>query len=80
VIRTGGGGRFQRIKIKSNFEKDELADNRYHGYDAYASKAHNKLIKTRGKGFTKEKNKKKRATFHGGGEISMGVNSVKFDR
>merc|ERR1712228_828497 len=79
VIRTGGNGRFQRIKVRSHFEKDGLDDNRYDGYDEYASKAHNKLIKTRGKGFTKEKNKKKRATFHGGGAISMGVNSIKFD-
>lgn len=59
-----------------------FADNTYHSKggtgDAYGAKAHRDLVVTRGKGFRKEKTKKKRNTFHGGGVIGGGVNSVAF--
>ena len=45
--------------------------------NSYGLKAHNDLIKTRGKGFTKEKNKKKRGSYKGG-QIDMETYSVKF--
>ena len=48
--------------------------------DSYAKKAHNVLIKTRGKGFTKAKNKQKRKTFHGGGRIDIfASNSIVYE-
>ena len=48
--------------------------------DQYARKAHKDLIKVRGKNFTKQKNKKKRNTFHGGGRIDiMATNSIVYD-
>ncbi|KAL9607187.1 MAG: hypothetical protein Q9204_009361, partial [Flavoplaca sp. TL-2023a] len=42
-----------------------LASNAYQPYD-YAERAHQDLIITKGKGFTKEKNKKKRGSYRGG--------------
>jgi hypothetical protein len=44
----------------------------------YGAKAHQDLIVTRGAGFRKEKNKKKRGSYRGG-EITMQVHSFKFD-
>merc|ERR1711879_259347 len=79
VIKTGSGQRFQRIKARFNLDPN-LADNSYDGKDAYALKAHDALIVTQGKKFTKAKNKQKRKTMHGGGPIDVGaVNSIRFD-
>ncbi|KAJ7024280.1 SRP40, C-terminal domain-containing protein, partial [Mycena alexandri] len=44
----------------------------------YGQRAHNDLIVTRGAGFRKEKNKKKRGSYRGG-EITMESHSFKFD-
>jgi hypothetical protein len=44
----------------------------------YGMKAHVDLIKTRGKDFTKEKNKKKKGTYRGGVIDMHGSYSVKF--
>jgi hypothetical protein len=44
----------------------------------YGGKASRDLIVVRGKDFTREKNKKKRAVYKGG-DIDLGVNSIKFD-
>lgn len=44
---------------------------------SYGLKAHNDLIVTRGKGFTKEKNKKKRGSYKGGA-IDQACYSIKF--
>jgi hypothetical protein len=41
-------------------------------------KAHEDLIVTKGKGFTKEKNKKKRGSYRGG-QIDFQSHSIKFD-
>ncbi|KAG1877652.1 SRP40, C-terminal domain-containing protein [Suillus subalutaceus] len=54
------------------------------GYEAkggitndYGNRAHQDLIVTRGAGFRKEKNKKKRGSYRGG-EITMQSHSIKF--
>lgn len=44
----------------------------------YGAKASRDLIVTRGAGFRKEKNKKKRGSYVGG-EITMQSHSIKFD-
>ncbi|KAI6045579.1 SRP40, C-terminal domain-containing protein [Pisolithus marmoratus] len=73
--------RFQRVKPQ-NVEPDLLVDN---GYEAkarpmndYGERAHRDLIVTRGSGFRKEKNKKKRGSYRGG-EITLENHSIKFD-
>ncbi|KAH7914008.1 SRP40, C-terminal domain-containing protein [Hygrophoropsis aurantiaca] len=73
--------RFSRIKPQ-NLPTEYMFDN---GYEAkggntndYGERAHRDLIVTRGQGFRKEKNKKKRGSYHGG-EITMQTHSIKFD-
>ena len=56
----------------------KLASNAYVPYD-YAQKAHEDLIVTRGKGFTKEKNKKKRGSYRGGYIDVEGKKGIKFE-
>lgn len=47
---------------------------------AYADRAWKDLSVTRGKGFTKEKNKKKRGSYRGGPiDIAAGTTSFKFE-
>ena len=72
---------FTRVDVsKVVYSNEGVKNNLYLAHDGgYAQKAHEDLIVTRGKGFTKEKNKKKRGSFRGGGPITMGVNSFKFD-
>ncbi|KAF2137593.1 uncharacterized protein K452DRAFT_235642, partial [Aplosporella prunicola CBS 121167] len=55
-----------------------FASNKYVPYD-YANLAHQRLIVTKGKGFTKEKNKGKRGSYRGGMIDTMGVNGIRFD-
>merc|ERR1739848_23635 len=56
--------RFSRIP--KNIKVDEkFADNSWAHVD-YSKRAHEDLIVTKGKGFTKEKNKKKKGSFKGG--------------
>ncbi|RMZ75380.1 hypothetical protein DV737_g5328, partial [Chaetothyriales sp. CBS 132003] len=52
--------------------------NAYQSYD-YADRAYKDLSVTRGKGFTKEKNKKKRGSYRGGPIDISGGKSFKFD-
>ena len=52
--------------------------NKYQSY-GYADKAYKDLSATRGKGFTKEKNKKKRGSYRGGAIDTSGGKSFKFD-
>ncbi|KAJ7161491.1 SRP40, C-terminal domain-containing protein, partial [Mycena crocata] len=58
-----------------------MMDNRYQmkagPSNDYGQRAHNDLIVTRGAGFRKEKNKKKRGSYRGG-EITMESHSFKF--
>jgi len=56
---------------------EKFASNRYVPYD-YAEQAHRDLIVTKGKGFTKEKNKKKRGSYRGG-LIDTTPRGIKFD-
>ena len=65
-------------RIPKNFQVDpRFASNKYVSYD-YADRAHQDLSVTKGKGFTKEKNKKKRGSYRGG-YIDMTPKGIKFD-
>ncbi|KAI0133829.1 SRP40, C-terminal domain-containing protein [Xylariales sp. AK1849] len=68
---------FSRIK-KDIVVDPRLASNAYveHGY---GQRAHEDLIVTKGKGFTKEKNKKKRGAYKGGPLDVNVTRSIKFD-
>jgi len=73
---------FQRIKaVDVTYHDDRLKDNtfvaRNGAVNDYGAKAHRDLIVTRGDGFRKEKNKKKRGSYRGG-EITMESHSIKF--
>jgi len=73
---------FQRIKADDvTYHDDRLKDNtfvaRNGAVNDYGAKAHRDLIVTRGDGFRKEKNKKKRGSYRGG-EITMESHSIKF--
>ncbi|KAI0317576.1 SRP40, C-terminal domain-containing protein, partial [Amylostereum chailletii] len=73
---------FQRIKAdKVVFVDEKLKDNTFEsrGVSAndYGARASADLIVTRGDGFRKEKNKKKRGSYRGG-EITMQSHSFKF--
>jgi hypothetical protein len=46
--------------------------------DSWADKASEDMLKVKGKGFRKEMQKKKRASWKGCGELDQGVNSIKF--
>jgi hypothetical protein len=69
--------RFQRIKPTTPVDP-RFANNEYQSYD-YADRAHADLIVTKGKGFTKEKNKKKRGSYRGGMIDTSGGKGIKFD-
>jgi len=84
-IKTKTAGTpFQRVDDEFWSQKivdDTLRDNSYEGtfgVDGVGVKANNKLLKTRGKDFTKGKNKLKRSTYMCGA-ISMASNSFKFE-
>lgn len=73
--------RFSRIGDvnKIVFHKDELRNNEFNfGDHDYGARAFRDLAPTRGKGFTKEKNKKKRGSYSGGA-ITMESRSIKFE-
>ncbi|KAK5111518.1 hypothetical protein LTR62_004813 [Meristemomyces frigidus] len=67
---------FSRIP-KDTYVDPKFADNSYVSYD-YADRAHRDLIVTKGKGFTKEKNKKKRGAYRGGA-IDFTPKGIKFE-
>eukprot|EP00933_Yihiella_yeosuensis_P077062 TRINITY_DN8714_c0_g1_i14.p1 TRINITY_DN8714_c0_g1~~TRINITY_DN8714_c0_g1_i14.p1 ORF type:complete len:327 (+),score=121.97 TRINITY_DN8714_c0_g1_i14:63-1043(+) len=46
--------------------------------DSWADRASEDMLKVKGKGFRKEMQKKKRASWKGTGELDQGVNSIKF--
>lgn len=80
------GQRFERIKADSvTFHDPGLMDNSFEARERtgasandYGAKASRDLIVTRGAGFRKEKNKKKRGSYVGG-EITLQTHSIKFD-
>ena len=57
---------------------DSHISNAYQSYD-YADRAYGDLSVTRGKGFTKEKNKKKRGSYRGGAIDISGGKAFKFE-
>ncbi|KAI8901100.1 SRP40, C-terminal domain-containing protein, partial [Globomyces pollinis-pini] len=74
---------FSRIfRDKFDFSSEVLKDNTFMGKGgaegSYGHKAHMDLIVTRGKGFRKEKDKKKRGSYRGG-RIDFESHSFKFD-
>lgn len=70
---------FSRIPNDLKVEQ-KFSSNEYRPYD-YADRAHKDLSITKGKGFTKEKNKKKRGQKFRGGTIDIngGGRAIKFD-
>jgi hypothetical protein len=68
---------FSRIP-KDQHVDPKFASNAYVSYD-YADSAHRALVVTKGKGFTKEKQKKKRGAYKGGYIDTVGVKGIKFD-
>jgi len=74
---------FQRVNIQAvNYYDDKLKDNSFESRgvagDDYGSRANRDLIVTRGDGFRKEKNKKKRGSYRGG-DITLHSHSFKFE-
>jgi SRP40, C-terminal domain len=67
-------------RIKDNIEvHPNLASNEYNaGADNYGARANQDLIVTRGDGFRKEKQKKKRGSYRGG-TIDFQTRSFKFE-
>lgn len=70
---------FKRVRESDVVFRDErLRDNSFHSkYDTYGTQAHQDLSVVKGKGFRKEKTKKKRLNHHGG-KLGYEVNSFKF--
>ncbi|WPG99040.1 Hypothetical protein R9X50_00184500 [Acrodontium crateriforme] len=64
-------------RISADQKVDPRFTNEYVSYD-YAEKAYQDLVVTKGKGFTKEKNKKKRGSYRGGA-IDLTPKGIKFD-
>jgi len=70
--------RFRRVQ-ETDFADARLSDNSFTGPPgSYGARASQDLLPTKGKGFTKEKNKKKRGSYRGGA-IDFGSNSFKFE-
>ena len=68
---------FQRVPRDTRVDP-KMASNAYRAYD-YADRAHQDLSVTKGKGFTKEKNKKKRGSYKGGMIDVSGGKGIKFE-
>jgi hypothetical protein len=66
-------------RISKDIEVDpRLASNAFAGHE-WGQKAHEDLIVTRGKAFTKEKNKKKKGSYRGGRIDTDARGGIKFD-
>ena len=68
---------FQRVAADEPVD-EKFQSNAYVPYD-YADRAHRDLAPTKGKNFTKEKNKKKRGSYRGGIIDVHGKKGIKFD-
>ncbi|KAL9103101.1 MAG: hypothetical protein Q9163_001812 [Psora crenata] len=68
---------FQRVPADTAINP-KLASNAYQPYD-YAQRAHQDLGKMKGKGFKKEKNKKKQGSYRGGVIDIHGGKGIRFD-
>ena len=70
---------FRRVQSENvHIKNPALRDNSYNSFDTWGNKASKDLIVTQGKSFRHEKTKKKRGSYRGG-QINVGVNSIKFD-
>ncbi|KAI1141484.1 hypothetical protein F5Y05DRAFT_372720 [Hypoxylon sp. FL0543] len=76
-IPKGTNQPFSRIR-KDIAVDPRLASNAYVSHE-YGEKAHQDLVVTKGKGFTKEKNKKKRGSYKGGPLDIHKSRSIKFE-
>jgi len=65
-------------ELSAQAAADDHISNAYQSYE-YAERAYKDLSVTRGKGFTKEKNKKKRGSYRGGAIDISGGKAFKFD-
>ncbi len=65
-------------ELSKSADAEAHPSNKYQSY-TYADKAYKDLSVTRGKGFTKEKNKKKRGSYRGGPIDTSGGKSYKFE-
>jgi hypothetical protein len=63
--------------LSASAAEHSYISNKYQNYE-YAERAYKDLSVTRGKGFTKEKNKKKRGSYRGGAIDTAGGKSFKF--
>ncbi|EIW60256.1 uncharacterized protein TRAVEDRAFT_118521, partial [Trametes versicolor FP-101664 SS1] len=73
----------QRVKAEEVHVDERLKDNTFESrvrasISDYGARAARDLIVTRGAGFRKEKNKKKRGSYRGG-DITLATHSIKFD-
>ncbi|KAI9755699.1 MAG: hypothetical protein M1815_004694 [Lichina confinis] len=68
---------FRRVAADEPVD-EKFQSNAYVPYD-YADRAHRDLAPTKGKNFTKEKNKKKRGSYRGGAIDVHGKKGIKFD-
>jgi hypothetical protein len=75
-----GGQYFKRINEDAYFERAVVKDNSHwaakKGGDSWGTKAATDLIAVKGRNFRKEMQKKKRASWVGGGALEAGVNSI----
>jgi SRP40, C-terminal domain len=78
-VKKYKGAKPTPLAEKSKAQDADLhPSNRYQSY-SYADKAYKDLSVTRGKGFTKEKNKKKRGSYRGGAIDTSGGKAFKFE-
>lgn len=68
------------IKDPRMMDNTHLSKQKFGGSigDTWADRASEDMLKVKGKGFRKEMQKKKRASWRGSGELDQGVNSIKF--
>ena len=66
-------------RVPKDTPVDSRFTNKYKSYD-YADRAYQDLSVTKGKGFTKEKNKKKRGSYRGGAIDVEGGKGIKFEQ
>ncbi|KAI9678814.1 MAG: hypothetical protein M1817_005873 [Caeruleum heppii] len=77
VTPKGTNSRFSRIPSTQSVDA-KMSSNAYVPYE-YADQAFKDLSVTKGKGFTKEKNKKKRGSYRGGAIDVEGRGGIKFE-
>ena len=77
------GQYWKRIDESAYFDKADVKDNSHwtakKGGDSWGERAAHDLIAVKGRGFRKEMQKKKRASWIGGGSLETGVNSIVYD-